>query len=454
VDVPGPEPRLSGDPLAGPPHAERLAGGRRRRWRAVLRRTRLDLAPLRTSRDFRLLFTGGAVSFLGSMVTYVALPYQMYTLTGSVFAVGLLGAVELVPMVVFGLYGGALADAVDRRRMALLAEWGLTLASATLLANALLPQPHVVPLYVVAAVVAALDGLQRPSLEALVPRLVNVDQLPAAGALASLRGNVGMVAGPALGGLLATTWGVAAAYTVDVVSFAASLTALSLMRPVPPTASVSRPGLRGIAEGLRYAASRQDLLGTYVVDLVAMLLAFPLALFPAVAATVLDAPWALGLLYSAGSLGSLLATLTSGWTAAVHRHGAAILLATALWGCAIAAFGLATDVRLAFLCLLVAGAADMVSGLFRSIMWNSTIPDELRGRLAGIELLSYSTGPLLGQLRAGGVASLWSIRGSIVSGGLLCVGAVAALAVVLPQMRRFDSRTNEHAVRERQRRAR
>jgi MFS family permease len=427
---------VGGDPVAAlAPPAPDLG------WRARVRRTRLDITPLRTSRDFRLLFTGGAVSFLGSMVTYVALPFQVYELTGSTLAVGLLGVAELLPLILFGLYGGALADAVDRRRMVLTAELLLTCMSALLLINALLPEPRLWPLYVIAGAVAALDGLQRPSLDALVPRLVTRQELPAASALASLRGNLGMIGGPAIGGLLVATTGVASAYALDVLTFGASLVALAMMRPVPPAANAKRASVRGIAEGLRYAMSRQDLLGTYLVDMAAMFFAMPLALYPAVAADVLQQPWTLGLLYSAGSVGSLLAALTSGWTSSVHRHGLAVALGAGMWGLSIVGFGLAGNVWLALAFLVVAGAADMVSGLFRSVLWNQTIPDELRGRLAGIELLSYSTGPLLGHVRAGGVATLWSVRGSIVSGGVACVFAVAALTAALPKFRDYDART-------------
>ncbi|MDP9396301.1 MAG: MFS transporter [Actinomycetota bacterium] len=442
-----PESRLSGDPLAGPPDPPATRG-----WRETVRGLRLDISPLRTSRDFRLLFLGGSVSFLGSMVTYVAVPFQVYALTGSTALVGLLGLAELVPLIVFGLYGGALADAVDRRRMALLTEAGLALLSALLLLNALLARPLVWPLFAFAAGVAALDALQRPSLAAMLPRLVRPAEIPAAQALWSLRGNLAMVAGPALGGLLVATGGVAAAYAVDAVSFAASLAALALMRAVPAPEHATAVSLSGIVEGFRYAVSRQALVGTYVVDLAAMFFALPTALYPAVAADVLHAPWALGLLYSAGSLGSLAATLTSGWTSRVHAHGRAVALAAGAWGVAIVGFGLAGNVWLAFVFLALAGAADMVSGLFRSVLWDSTIPDEIRGRLAGIELLSYSVGPVLGQARAGGVAAAWSVRGSIVSGGVLCVLAVAALSVRLGDFLAYDDRTDPHALRERRRR--
>jgi len=426
-----------------------VAGGS---LREIARRARIDVRPLSTSRDFRLLFTSALVTYLGTMITYVAVPFQVKELTGSLVAVGLVGAAELVPLVVFGLWGGALADAVDRRRMVLLSEAAMCLLSGMLLANALLASPQVWPLYAVAGLLAALDGLQRPSLEALVPRIVPHDQLAAASALSSLRGNVGMIVGPAAGGLLIASYGVATAYAADVLTFLGSLVALAFMRASPPPLNAGRPNLAGIVTGLRYSVRRRELLGTYLVDMAAMFLAMPTALFPFVA-DELGAPWALGLLYSAGAVGSLLATLASGWTSHVHRHGRAVCYAAAVWGAAIAGFGLASNVWLALALLAVAGGADMVSGLFRATIWNQTIPDELRGRLAGIELLSYSTGPLLGHARAGVVAALTSVRTSILSGGVLCVVAVAAIGAAMPSLLRYDDRTNPHAQRERQRRA-
>lgn len=413
----------------------------------------LDVRPLRASRDFRLLWGAGLVSLLGGMVTYVAVPFQIYDITGSTLAVGLLGVAELVPLVFFGLWGGALADAVDRRKMVLVTEAALTVLSGLLMVNALTPDPRVWPIFVVAALMAALDGLQRPSLEALVPRLVPHDQQPAAGALNSFRFNVGSIAGPALGGLLVSTLGPASAYGLDIATFFASLVALSMMRAVPPPTDADRPSLRGIAEGLRYAMSRKELLGTYVVDIAAMMFAMPLALFPAMAKDIFDAPWSIGVLYSAGSVGSLLATVTSGWTSQVHHHGRAVAYAALAWGAAITAFGLVDNVWLAVVFLCLAGAADEVSGLFRMTIWNQTIPDELRGRLAGIELLSYSTGPLLGNARAGGVAAVWSVRGSVVSGGIACIASVLALAASLPKFMSYDERINEHARRQRAHRA-
>jgi MFS family permease len=301
---------------------------------------------------------------------------------------------------------------------------------------------------VFAFVAAALDGLQRPSLDALVPRIVAHDELVAAGALSGFSMSLSTMAGPALGGVLIATLGVWAGYGVDVLTFAASLVALLMMRAVPPPADAVRPSLQAIGAGLSYAWSRKDLLGTYLVDLSAMFFAFPYALFPFVADD-LGAPWALGLLYSAGFAGGAAATATSGWTRHVHHHGRAIVYASAVWGAAIAAFGLSRNIWVALVMLAVAGGGDMVSGIFRQLMWNQTIPDEVRGRMAGTELLSYSLGPQLGQVRSSLVAQWTSLRFSIVSGGVACVAGAFVLAAALPSLWSYDERTDENAVRER-----
>lgn len=416
--------------------------------RRLVQRLRIDTSALRSSRDFRLLWFGGSVSFIGSMVTYVALPYQVAQITGSYVAVGALGLVELAPLIVFGLYGGALADSVDRRRLVLVTEVCFTLVSAVLVVNSLAPAPTLWLLYVASFVYAVLDGLQRPSLDALIPRIVAPDQLAGAGAMNTLRMNIGTIAGPALGGLIIAVIGVGAAYAVDVVSYAASLVALAMMKAVPPPIGGAKPSLRGIREGLQYAWGRKDLLGTYAVDLVAMTFAFPFALFPFVAQQF-HAPWSLGMLYSAPYVGSLIATLTSGWTSRVHHHGRYVAVAAAAWGLAIALFGLAPSLPLALFFLVLAGAADMISGLFRGLMWNLTIPDELRGRMAGIELLSYSIGPQLGQVRASFAAQLTSLRASLATGGFITVFAVGAVTLLLPGLWQFDDRSDVNALRQR-----
>ncbi|MGW7266303.1 MFS transporter [Streptomyces sp. NPDC054842] len=411
-------------------------------WRSVLP----DLAPWRSSADFRRLWLAGLITNFGSFLTLVALPVQMKALTGSVVAVGAIGAVELVPMIVFGLYGGALADALDKRALIVHTEVGQGLLCAGLLVNALLPQPAVWPLYAVAALSSALGAVQRPALDSLVPRIVPHEHLPAAASLNSLRWTVGGVAGPALAGVVVAYAGLGWAYAVDLLTFAVSVALVVGLAASPAAHEAVKPSLRSIAEGARYAWGRKELLGTYAVDLAAMFFAMPLALLPFLA-DELDAEWSLGLMYAALPAGALLVTLTSGWTSRVHRHGRMVVLAAAGWGLAMVAAGAAHDVWLVLLCLVLGGGFDMVSGIFRAAMWNQTIPDELRGRLAGIELLSYSAGPQLGQVRAGAMAAWTSVRTSIWAGGAICVGAVGLLALCLPKLMTYDVRTNEHAKR-------
>ncbi|KUM90214.1 MULTISPECIES: MFS transporter [Streptomyces] len=410
-----------------------------------------DLAPWRASRDFRRLWYAGLISNFGSFLTFVALPVQLKDLTGSAAAVGAIGAVELLPLLVFGLYGGALADAWDKRKLIVWTEVGQGVLSAALLLNALLPHPAVWPLYVVAALSSALVSVQRPALDSLWPRIVAHDHLPAAASLNSFRWTVGGVAGPALAGVVVAYAGLGWAYGADLLTFAVSVVLVARIAASPASHEAAGPSLKAIAEGARYAWSRKELLGTYAVDLAAMFLAMPLALLPFLA-DELDARWSLGLMYASVPLGALLVSLMSGWTSRVHRHGRMVVLSAALWGVAIAAAGVMDDVWLVLLFLTVAGGCDMVSGIFRGAMWNQTIPDELRGRLAGIELLSYSVGPTVGQVRAGGFAAWWGVRTSVWSGGLLCAGAVGLLALCLPQLMAYDVRTDEHAARLRERR--
>ena len=286
---------------------------------------RMDTTPLRRRRDYRLLFSASFISLFGSFVTMVAAPLQLKQLTDSYLAVGLVGVAEFVPLLVCGLWGGAIADALDRRTVLLITECVQLLLSAVLLGNALLPHAHVWVIYAVAALAAAATAVQRPSLDALMPRLVTLDEQPAANALIGLQHNGGAIIAPALGGVLAA-FNLPIAYGVDVATFVVSLVLIARVRAPASPATVERIGLASIREGLRYAARRRDLLGTYIVDIVAMMFAMPEALFPFLA-DQLHHPQALGLLYSAGAVGGVLATLTSGWTGRVHRHGLAIVLA-------------------------------------------------------------------------------------------------------------------------------
>jgi MFS family permease len=399
----------------------------------------LDLAPLRSSRDFRLVFTGAGVSAVGSYLTYVSIPYQVYLLTNDPLMVGLLGLCEIVPLLFMAFVGGALADYVDRRRLVIIGEVAFTLLTTVLLVNALLGKPQLWIMFVVAALTTAIDGLQRPALDAIVPRLVDPVQIPAASVLNSLRMNVASLAGPALAGVLLATLPLAWVFAIDLGTFAVSLVCLAAVRAVPPPPTTDRPSLRSVGTGLRYAARRPELLGTYLVDINAMFFGMAQSLYPFVAAK-LGGPAVLGLLYAAPSAGSLLATLFSRWTGRVHRHGLAVVLAAGAWGLATVGFGLSATLWVAVACLVLAGAADMISGIFRMVIWNQTIPDHLRGRLAGIEMLSYTIGPTLGNARAGAMARITGIGGSIVWGGVACVAGTVALAATLPAFLRYDGR--------------
>jgi MFS family permease len=399
----------------------------------------VDIAPLRRHRDFRLLFFGQLVSFFGTMITSVAVPYQVYQLSHSVLVVGMLGLAELAAILVFALLGGALADAADRRLMVLLTEAGLMAGSLLLAGNSLLSHPVLWLIFAMVILQASIDALQRPSLGAMLPRLVDVDELPAAAALGNVRGTLGMIAGPSLAGVLVAVAGLPVTYTVDVATFVIGLACLALMKEMPAPADAARPSLRRVAEGMRYARSRPELIGTYVVDIVAMLFGMPMALFPAIAQT-LGGPSVLGLLYAAPSVGAFVFAATSGWTRRIHRHGMGVIVAATVWGVAIIGFGVVPGLVAALAFLALAGAGDSMSGVFRQTIWNQTIPDSLRGRLASIELLSYSVGPTLGNFEAGVVASLTSIRFSVVSGGLLCVAGCVVCAVALPAFRNYDAR--------------
>ena len=411
----------------------------------------IDLSPLKKYPDFRNLWTAGLISYLGSMITYVALPFHLKEITGSYLAVGVLGVIEIVPLIIFGLYGGVLADSVDRKKMIWATEAGALVIVAILLANSILPNPATLVIYIAAALFAVVDGLQRPSMGAILPRLVSHEDLPSATNLLTLRWQFGFIVGPTLGGIIFSTFSISAGYAIDIATYLISLVFLARVRNIPPSSKGDKPSLAALLEGVRYAFSRQDLLATYVIDLAAMFFAMPNALFP-FWADLLHSPWALGLFYAAGVTGAIVVTLTSGWTKDYRFHGKAIIWAAIGWGAAIALAGLTDSLIIVLICLAIAGGSDQISALFRNTIWNQTIPDNLRGRLAGIELLSYSVGPLAGQLRAASMAAATSLTFSVTSGGIICVVVVAILAILMPDFRKYDAQTNKYAVQERENR--
>jgi MFS family permease len=405
----------------------------------------IDLAPLRKSKDFSLLWAAGLISYFGSMITYVAVPFQIKELTDSYVAVAISGLVEIVPLVIFGLYGGVLADALDRKKLIWVTEALSLLFTGMLLINSMMDSPNLLLIYIVSGLFAATSGLRQPAMQAALPRLVDHEDMTAAAALMSLRWQVGVIVGPAIGGILISTYSVAVGYAADIATFVISIALIAFMKKIPPSHEAEAPSLSALIDGVKYAFSRKDLLGTYLIDLAAMFFAMPTALIP-FWADQLGAPWALGLLYAAGTIGSIAITLTSGWTKHVHFYGRAIMWAAIGWGVAIALSGATNYLWLVLLFLTLAGASDMISALFRSAMWNQTIPDNLRGRLAGIELLSYSLGPLAGQMRAASMAAVTTLSISVTSGGIICVIVVVLLASFLPDFRKFDIRTNKYGL--------
>ena len=402
----------------------------------VFNALKIDVSPLRVSRDFRLLFIGQLVSAFGSMMTYAVFPWQVYQLTKSNALVGLIGVVEFIPMFTLAFVGGALADAVDRRKLIILTEIGKTFLIFLLLINALLPRPHVWFLFVVTFFYAAIAALQQPAREALLQNIVPPDLMASASALGMLRYNFSAIAGPAFGGIIAATLGAGFAYGIDVATFLVSLVTMILMKATPAPEKSEGVNFSSIKVGMRYAWDRKDLLGTYLIDLNAMFFGMPMALFPAMAETFGGS--SVGLLYAMPAVGALLVSLTSGWTVRINKHGLAIAIAATVWGLAIIGFGLSSALWLALLFLALAGAADGISGIFRMTMWNQSIPSHLRGRLAGIELISYTTGPMLGNAEAGFVASLYSVRTSVVSGGILCVIGSVVVGALLPTFIKYE----------------
>lgn len=398
----------------------------------------IDLSPLQTSRDYRLLFFGQLVSFFGSMMTFIVVPWQMFQLTGSSAMVGYIALAEFVPMISLAFVGGALADFIDKRRMLRFTEIGQTAVTAILILNSVLPNPQIWILFVAVALHAGLAALQRPAFESFIQKVIPAEMMSAVMALNSVRFSIGMIVGPAIAGIIATQLSPTVAYTIDLFTFIASLIAVFMLRFVPPPENPERPSFAAIKKAWKYAFGRQELVGTYFIDIAAMFFAFPQALYPALA--IVYGERYVGFFPAAIAIGALTASLTSGWTRNVHRHGLLVIIAAVLWGVAILFFGLVNSLVPALLLLAVAGFFDMISGIFRGAIWNQTIPNYLRGRLASIEMMSYLTGPMLGSAKMGIVAERFGLKAAIVSGGALCIVAVAGAALLLPKFAVYDGR--------------
>jgi MFS family permease len=402
----------------------------------VARRLLVDLSPLRHSRDFRFLFGGQLVSTLGTQLTVVAIPYQVYRLTGSSLDVGLVSLAILGPLLVCSLIGGAFADAHDRRRLLLVTELLLATVSVGLAINGGLAQPALWPLFVLPAAAGGLAGFDRPAFNAAIPRMVPGGDLSSAYALWQVQLQVGIVVGPALAGVILSTAGVAAVYWLDAATFVASFASVVALSPQPPLAGAVRASWRSVAEGLKYLRGREVIQGVYLFDLNAMVFGMPRALFPALGLTFFHGgAEAVGLLFAAPGAGALIGALMTGWVSQVRRQGLAVIIAVIVWGAAIAVFGLVDILWVALVLLALAGWADVVSAVFRNTILQSNVPDHLRGRLSAVQIAVVQGGPRLGDLEAGVVAEAYGTSFSVVSGGVACVAGALALAVLLPGFR-------------------
>jgi MFS family permease len=407
---------------------------------SLVRRIALDTRPLRDSQPFRRLWIGQAISVIGGEVTFVAIPIQTYHLTHSTLAVGLLGFCTLGPLLVVPLVGGTLADALDRRRLLLRTEVAVAVVSVLLAVNAALPHPQVWALYVLLTLGTTAFSLGTPAMRSLLPKIVAEDQIAAASALEGAYSNLAAVAGPVLAGVLVSTIGFTSTYLVDVGTFAASFASLWLLPPLPPEPDADRPSVQSVVDGFRYVLGRPILLGIFLVDTNAMIFGMPMALFPAIGAKLGGGATVVGLLYAAPYAGALLASAVSGWVGHVRRQGLGVVVAAACWGVALVLFGFATTLWLALVTLALAGAADYISAILRSVIVLRATPASMRGRVTGIEFAQVASAPSLGNVEAGAVASLTSIRFSVVSGGFLSIIGTLALAAFVPALRRYDSR--------------
>lgn len=410
------------------------------------RRLFVDVSPLRSSSGFRWLFSGLSLAWLGRQVTVVAVPFQVYELTGSTLLVGALGIAQLVPLLATSVVGGAIVDSVDRRRILVISQAALAATAAGLAVNAALDQPHVWVLFVLSAVNAGVSAIDSPARSASVPTLVGRELLPAALALTQMLGNVAKTVGPAVGGLLIAQAGLPATYVFEAVLFVVGALMMRKVGHLRPSDGGQAFGWESIREGYRFLRERRVLQANFVIDLNAMIFGMPQALFPAIGQSVLGGDAAtVGLLYAAPGAGALVAAVTSGWVGAVRRQGRAVVWAVIGWGAAIAAFGLVRSVPAALVLLAVAGGADVVSAVFRNTILQLAVPDRLRGRLSSIHIAVVSGGPRLGDFEAGAVAAATSPQFSVVAGGVACIIGALVIARRMPELLRYESTSDASA---------
>ena len=403
-----------------------------------------DLGPARRSPAYRRLLIGQVVSMSGTQLTVVALPVQVFAITGSSFSVGLLGLVSFVPLLIGGLYGGAIADSMDRRRLAMLTSTLLAATSALLIVQAVTHLHSVAVLYALAGVQALLAGVDSPARSAIIPRLVPVQDLPAAGALSYAGMTLATTVGPLVAGLLIAGPGLGITYGIDTLSFAAAFIAVLRLPALPPEGGGTKAGHASVLEGLRFLRTQPVVTMTFAVDLVAMIFGMPRALFPALAAHRFGGgARTVGYLYTALAAGGFIGTVFGGWFSRIKRQGMAVLVAVAAWGAAVVGFGLVDSLIPALIVLTVSGAADAISAVFRGVILQTATPDAMRGRLQGVFIVVVSGGPRLGDLESGAAASIFSLQGAVLSGGLAVLVGVAVLAAAVPSFRRYRPRLHD-----------
>jgi MFS family permease len=409
------------------------------------RRIFIDLTPLRESRDLRWLLGGQLVSLLGNQLTAVAIPYQVYVLTHSSLDVGLVSLAQLIPLLICSLYGGTVIDATDRRKLLIRVELVMALCSAGLGVNTDLGA-RLWPLFVLPAIASGLTGFDNPTRNAIVPRLVRTEQIATASAMVQVLNQIGVIVGPAMGGLLLAGAGADFVYWFDAASFLVAIGGAWAISPQPKSEGATRPGLRSIAEGFRFIRHRQGIQGASLIDINAMVFGMPRALFPAMAMTVFHGgATTVGFLYAAPGVGALVGALATGWVTRIRRQGLTVIVAVMVWGGAIVAFGFTSILALGLLFLAIAGWADVISAVLRNTIIQLSVPDRLRGRLAAIQIGVVQGGPRLGDLEAGAVGNAFGNEISVVSGGLACIAGAALLAWRMPGFRKVEvSATTAH----------
>ena len=406
----------------------------------MARRLLVDVRPLRESPAFRRLWIGSGLSGIGSQMTVFAVAFQVFTLTHSSVAVGAVGLATALPAIALGLLGGSVADAVDRRRLCMAMTSIQAVISMAFAAQAFAGIGQVWLLYVLVALSSIVGSINVPARRTFLARLLPPERVAAGAALNMLTGHAGLTIGPALAGVIAGAWGLKVCYLVDAVSFGASLYGLGGLPSMPPQAGASRPGVAAVAEGLRFMTGNHVLVGAFLADMSATILAMPIALFPEInAAHFGGSPRTLGLLTTAVAVGGIIGSALSGPVGRVSRQGLAMLVAGGFWGVALAGFGFAREFWLAWVFLTIAGVADVISVVFRTALVQTITPDRYRGRVSAAEYVVGMGFPQLGNFRAGVVASATSAGFSAVSGGLAAVAGAGIIGLALPALVRYDA---------------